>query len=692
MNLRSKTLIIISVTLVALLLFLFLISQTLLMGSYLDLEDTNTRQNTELSQDALFYELSQMETLSSNMADAIDTSTSAENLNTEDITSTLADKTSANSQINFILFISPTNQVIYAKAFEPGNNTEANISRSMTNYLSQENPILKYNDTSTTTGGILLLPEGPILISSSPTKKGDNGPFEGTLIVGKYLNSTEIAQLQTANSNLTINPFSDTDKIPTYHEVSASYSQNPSIIVKPLNSSHIADYSILRDNQGKAVYELDLQMPRTIYSESNNTLFLFLISFLIVGLVLMTTTLLYMDRFVLFRLSRLTDEVSSIAQNPKLSKRLAIIGKDELARLASSINDMLMSITLSQQEIQESRKKYKSIFKNTGTAIATIEDNDIISLVNAEFEKLSGYSRDELENKKSWFDFFEGQDLEISRKYRRMRKFDHDSAPRNYEVGFFDRYKNYKYIFLTVSMIPGSKKSLISCMDITAIKKSEKNLRKSLKEKELLIREIHHRVKNNMQIITSLLSLQSAYLENDEITEILRECQNRVHSMGMIHESLYQSTDLSSIKFDEYIQKLISELFISYGVDTNNIKAKLDVEAISLGIDTAIPCGMLINELVSNSLKHAFPDGQGEIYVVFHHENNHHENREHYILKVGDNGVGLPDGLDIENTGTLGLNLVNTLIRQLDGTLELHKNDKTEFVIRFRELEYKRRI
>jgi PAS domain S-box-containing protein len=428
-------------------------------------------------------------------------------------------------------------------------------------------------------------------------------------------------------------------------------------------------------------------MPRSIYNQGNNTLFNLIISFLVVGLVLMVTTILFLDRIVLFRLSSILTTVSDIAKNSDISKRLSVPGKDELSRLANSINNMLASLELSQHEIQESRKKYKTMFMNTGTATLTIEENGVISLVNAEFEKLSGYSKEELVNKKKWMDFFEGEDLKKVNDYH-LRRIEGENVPRNYESSFFDKDNHVKYICLTVAMIPGSKRKLISCLDITALKISEEKIKDSLKEKEFLIREIHHRVKNNMQVIISLLSLQSGYTDDRNTKDILGGCQNRVRSMGMIHESLYGSTDLSSINFTDYIKRIISELFISYGVDTNSIKGQANLEGISLGIDTAIPCGLLINELISNSLKHAFPEGRsGKIYVDFHRDET-----DRFILTVRDSGIGFPDELDFRNTKTLGLNLVNTLVQQLDATIELHKNGKTEFIIKFSQLKYNKRI
>lgn len=214
--------------------------------------------------------------------------------------------------------------------------------------------------------------------------------------------------------------------------------------------------------------------------------------------------------------------------------------------------------------------------------------------------------------------------------------------------------------------------------DITELKNVENQLKSSLEEKEVLLREIHHRVKNNMQIISSLLNLQSRYLNDEKTVNVLNESRNRVRSMAMVHEELYQSHDLSKIDFAEYIQRLLSGLFSSYGVVPNFIKPEINVKNVLLNIDIAVPCGLIINELVSNSLKHAFVQGQkGKISIKFHHYN------EKYVLTVADDGIGFPENIDFKNTKTLGLQLVNTLVKQLSGSIDIYRDTGTLFKIIF---------
>jgi two-component sensor histidine kinase len=215
--------------------------------------------------------------------------------------------------------------------------------------------------------------------------------------------------------------------------------------------------------------------------------------------------------------------------------------------------------------------------------------------------------------------------------------------------------------------------------EIAGRNKAEAQIKVSLKEKEVLLQEIHHRVKNNLQVISSLLNLLSDYVGDQQALKIIQESQNRVRSMALIHEKLYQSQDLARIDFAEYIRNLAAYLFGAYSANAQAISLKVQADDVFLTIDTAIPCGLILNEMISNALKHAFPDGQAsEIRVEFCVDHDHQ-----CTLEVRDNGVGLPPDLDFRTTESSGLQLVNTLVEQLDGTIELDSSSGTEFKIVF---------
>lgn len=249
---------------------------------------------------------------------------------------------------------------------------------------------------------------------------------------------------------------------------------------------------------------------------------------------------------------------------------------------------------------------------------------------------------------------------------------------------------------------------LLIIQDITKRKKLEKELKKSLEEKELMMKEIHHRVKNNLTIIQSLLQLQSNYITDENALNIFRESQNRVKSMAIIHQRLYQHDNIKKIDFGDYPRTLALDIFRSYASDSNQIKLNVDTDNFMLDIDTAIPLGLILNELISNSLKYAFPANEirrfenekfsisttesrgpangtfaspegriGQLTVKFHLKDNK------YKLTVSDNGIGIPEGLDYEKSDSLGLKLVYSLSKQIGAEVKLNTTNGTKFEITF---------
>ncbi|MDM7920425.1 MAG: sensor histidine kinase, partial [Methanosarcina sp.] len=234
--------------------------------------------------------------------------------------------------------------------------------------------------------------------------------------------------------------------------------------------------------------------------------------------------------------------------------------------------------------------------------------------------------------------------------------------------------------------------------DITERKKAEKalvNLEIARKK------EIHHRIKNNLQVISSLLDLQAEkfrgrkYVENSEVLNAFRESQDRVISIALIHEELHEGRGKDTLNFSPYLQRLVENLFHTYTLGNADISLNINLEEDTFfDMDTAIPLGLIVNELVSNSLKHAFPDRRGEIKIKLYRELKGECNTEagskngdctgtSFILKVSDNGAGIPEGLDLENPETLGMQLITALVDQLDGELEINRDSGTEFCIKF---------
>lgn len=210
-------------------------------------------------------------------------------------------------------------------------------------------------------------------------------------------------------------------------------------------------------------------------------------------------------------------------------------------------------------------------------------------------------------------------------------------------------------------------------------KRTQEHIKESLAEKEVLLKEIHHRVKNNLQVICSLLSLQSRSVKDKALYEMFKESRNRIMSMALVHEELYRSRDFARIDFADYITQLVNNLLESYSIDASRVTSHLNLGPISLDIDKAIPCGLILNELVCNSLKHAFPHVEkGEIYVTLEKDEDNQ-----IILQVQDNGRGLPPDFDWKRSRSLGLELVNTLVEQIEGEVRYSAEGRPTFRICF---------
>ena len=255
-----------------------------------------------------------------------------------------------------------------------------------------------------------------------------------------------------------------------------------------------------------------------------------------------------------------------------------------------------------------------------------------------------------------------------------------------FETYFIDArgLKHWREVFLSPIHGGGDAVIEVACIahDITDQKEAEVSIRQSLKEKEVLLKEVHHRVKNNLQVISSILNLQSSYVKDKKSLDLLLESQNRIKSMAFVHESLYQTRDFSNINFSIYVENICSNLVHSYSNPDNPPELEMDLDSILLNLDTAIPCGLIINELVSNALKYAFKGKRkGKLSVIVKLVG------ETIRVVIADNGKGLSPDIDFRNTESLGLQLVVTLVEQINGKIQLESQKGAKFTFEFKPVK-----
>ncbi len=327
---------------------------------------------------------------------------------------------------------------------------------------------------------------------------------------------------------------------------------------------------------------------------------------------------------------------------------------------------------------------FRQILNIADDAVISVDRAQRIVLFNQGAERIFGYAADEVL----------GRELEVllphrSRDVHREHIRDFSAAPalsrrmgeRNEIAG---RRKDGSEFPAEASIskvsIEGLTVYTVILRDITSAKAAEERIRNSLRDKEVLLQEIHHRVKNNLQVISSLLSLQSRGIDDKATQQRFRESQHRVQSMALIHEQLYESESLSAINFPDYLRQLAAHLFRSYQVSSSRIELETDFADVEIPIDAAVPCGLILNELLSNALKYAFPDGRdGRVRVDFRPDGL----TGRVMLKVSDNGIGMPPEVGLGNAQTLGLRLVRSLVQQLRGEVAISRSQGTAITVSF---------
>ena len=326
-------------------------------------------------------------------------------------------------------------------------------------------------------------------------------------------------------------------------------------------------------------------------------------------------------------------------------------------------------------------EKLSIVASETDNAVLIFNENKEIEWANAGFTKMTGYTIDEISG-------LEGSRIDNFTKSEEVNLLVENCINDKKSTVFETQLpsKNNSTLWASSTLTPiffesgQLNKIVMIYTDITYRKIMEEKIRESLEEKGLLLREIHHRVKNNLQIIISLFNLQSHYINDKKAFNALKEGQDRIKSMALIHERFYQNEGLSRIDFDDYIRRLVENLFMSFNINPERIATEISAEKISLDIDTAVPCGLIINELVSNTLKHAFGENEkGMLKISFHRNGS-----DHLKLTISDNGKGLPEDFEFEEVDSLGMQLINALNNQLDGKLTLQKEKGTTFILEFK--------
>ncbi|MEZ5335089.1 MAG: histidine kinase dimerization/phosphoacceptor domain -containing protein [Methanolobus sp.] len=533
-----------------------------------------------------------------------------------------------NQEIDFIFFYDATGKQVSGK-ITTTNQTSIQAITQLEQDLEENSFIPLHNENNQNKTGFLTLNGVPVMLSIRTLEKKDKTlPIAGTIIAGNVLDEDEIRRLHEL-TGMEI-------KVKSYNK------SNPDTTVS-IDNGRINSYAYFDDIYGEEAFSLKISRPRSIHQQGITTITNFLIILVLTGAVFTVSGTALLEKSIVSPLKRLKNEITFIGQNEDFSKRVELTGNDEVASIGKSINNMLESLEKARGTIEKKDATITAILQTIPDMMFQIRKDGTISNYKLSTDNCI-YQSPDTELSISLDDVLPAdvaaKELEIIDMAFKTNKM----QTMQYTMPVKGEIRNFE-VRMVVS---GENEVLAVVSDVTELKQAEE-----MRRKDLLLKEIHHRVKNNLQIISSLLRLQSRKFTDKETVEAFRKSQNRAKSMAIAHEKLYQSSDLENIEFGTYIETLTGYLVNNYGYNPNDIKINIRIKNLTQGIDTAIPLGLIITELVSNSLKYAFDDHKGEIIIEITPEDE-----GFYLLSIKDNGKGFPENVDFKNTESLGMRLV----------------------------------
>lgn len=580
----SKKVFIITILIFSIFVAAFTLTHNMQLSNFLELEHNDTLENVERVQNVVSAEQEYLDSIVQDWACWDDTYEFIENGNPQYIDVNLQNQTLAGIKINVMIFVNESGDVVYAKSIDIDTAEEVSVPQELLQLIKDGTLLTKAeNDTIS---GFVLLHENPMFISCHPilTTK-HQGPVRGTLIFGKLFDNTYLDYFEEVTLSSLSMYRVDKDLPPDFQTKLKFFSENlDKTIVEPLSEERVAGYFGLQDISGKPAIIMRTDSPRELYSHGEKTLNNVYLFLLLTGLVTGAGIKFAFDRLFISRLTGIDNFVTRIRSERDLSQRLSLDNNDELYCLSREINGMLNEIYLAEQELKAQEREKKVLLDSL---------NELVIFVSSEL-KIIWVNRAALEC----------MNIELQKAVGMSIK----DIPGT--VGLLSSYLNFERIFAT-----GNKKSgefttddgrtwyiqaipvtgedgkvigiLEMCRDITENKKAEQ-LRK---------KEVNHRIKNNLQIVSSLLDLQAEKFSDRKVIEAFKESESRILSMSLIHQELYESGKLDSLDFSSYLHKLITDLIKSYNTKTGEIRVKLDLSTVFFEVDTAVSLGIIINEM-----------------------------------------------------------------------------------------------
>ncbi|MBN2098975.1 MAG: hypothetical protein JW753_05190 [Dehalococcoidia bacterium] len=680
MTLRTKIILVISVLSALSIAALFLVQNIVLSTRFARLERKDTERNIDRAVGAVWEDVSAVNTEVGDWATWDDTYLFVQDNNNDYITYNLTDQTVVNIGMDLILYVNNAGELVHGKAMDLENGVDIPLPSSVSDLVSPGSPLIQMNDQGSSVSGIVALPEGPLLVAAQPILTSLNeGPIQGTLIMGRYLDLAELQGLAgLTRLSIVVHSLQDGSTPADFQSAQSSLSLEQPTVVRVLNKDRVAGYTLLTDIYGNPALVLRIDQSRDIYKQGQETIGYVILTLAVLFMWSGAASVLLLDRFILSRLSRLAADVDGVGASSNPAERVPDGGDDEFSRVAQAINRTLSSLEQVQHELEASEARNRAL-------VAAIPD--LILRVGGDGMPLDrgpvkgdGVAVNGQESPSRWPGETSEERLAFSAEILERARTHVKRTLENRETSVFEFQSvqnGHTCDYEARIVASGEDEALVIARDVTQRKREEE-----VRRRGLLLKEVHHRVKNNLQVVSGLLYLQSKRMSDTNMVEMFKDSSNRIQSMSLIHQKLYQSNDAATIDFGGYVRDLVSALLPSYGADRSVIRVVTDIDPAGLAMDSAVPCGLIINELVSNSFKHAFPGGgPGEVRVTM----SRHDGGK-VSLVVSDNGIGLQQNVDILNAESLGLQLVVTLVDQLRGSITLNREVGTKFTVEFIEM------
>lgn len=668
MSIRVKTVFILLLTMTILVIGTGIISRHLVMTSYGEYEKLVIREATLRAGKVIEEELGHMVSTNLDWGNWDDTRLFMMGKAPEYVDENMMNSTFTNLGLNMVILVDIHGKVVFGKSVDLETGLEVPTPPEFKNKLPADGPIMKHGGVL---AGIVSLAQAPMLLTARPILDSNgHGPSVGTFIFGRWLDEdmrNYVSQVSRTELNIgewtgTLFPESGVTNTEEFSE---------GVVVRELGSDRIRGSLSIANVHNDGGIIIDVEMPREILAKGKNTVAFFTMVLAAFSVIFIIITWVLLEVFVLRRVGVLHQAVSKITRSGDHEIRIPSQGNDELTGLARSINLML-------EELYYSEKALGIILGVTRFPIIVMDRKGVIKAWNQQAQEIMGWTAEEAKGRDDLIvdpgarsDFL--QFVEFACSSPTMLTYECQAVGKN-GISF--------EAMLVASPVdsPDNEEDrvVMILIDVTVRKDAERALKATLDIQDTLLMEIHHRIKNNLQAVLSVLELGIQKSDNPLAAAVIRESQTRINTMSLVHERLYRSDNPREVDLKPYVEELVRNIARIFNREGSAIGLNVDVQELKLNSETAVSCGLIINELVTNVFKYAYQDGRMGTMTLRLGE----QEEGLYSLTVSDDGEGMPSKCQ---EGTMGLSIVESLARQLDGSLEIVSNGGTRVTVQFRE-------